>query len=267
MWASWFGTDLGGGLITMITIFIMETMLSVDNAAVLALMVRKLPDEQQSKALKYGIWGAFIARGLSLCLVSVLISLWFLKIAGGAWLVWLAVKHFKSGPGDDDTNPDDSSVFKWTSKYLSAFWSTVALVEVMDMVFSMDNIFAVTAMTKLVGWVVVAVFLGIVCMRVVATWFIRVMKKFPFLENVAFVVIGVLGIKLMSTLYIHYHPTSQLTIALEGKLADYITSAITIGMFVVPVVTSLLFNLPARNKEPKGDVFIAEVEKTLTEGN
>lgn len=251
----------------MMTIFIMETMLSVDNAAVLALMVRKLPDEQQGKALKYGIWGAFIARGLSLCLVSVLISLWFLKIAGGAWLVWLTIKHFKSGGGDDDTDPDESPVFKWVSKYLSVFWSTVALVEVMDMVFSMDNIFAVTAMTKLIGWVIVAVFLGIICMRVVATWFIGVMKKFPFLENVAFVVIGVLGIKLMITWYTHYHPTSELTLALEGKAADYITSGITIGMFILPVVTSLLFNLPARNQPPKGDAFTAEVEETLDEGN
>lgn len=265
MWSAWFGNDIWAGLVTMGTIFIMETMLSVDNAAVLALMVGKLPEAQQGKALKYGIWGAFVMRGLSLCLVSFLVSFWFLKIIGGLYLLYLTVKHFTAKEGDGDEDPDKNPVFKWASKYMSAFWATVALVECMDMVFSMDNIFAVTAMTKLIGWIVLAVFLGIVCMRAVATWFIGVMKKFPFLENVAFVVIGVLGIKLAFTLYTHYYPTSALTEALEGKSADYITSAITIGMFIIPVVTSVLFNVPKRNISSKGDAFSAEAEKTLEE--
>lgn len=267
MWASWFGPDFWAGLVTCCTIFIMETMLSVDNAAVLALMVGKLPLEQQGRALKYGIWGAFILRGASLCLVSVLISLWFLKIVGGLWLIWLTIKHFTAKEGNDDTNPDSNVVFKWAAKYLSVFWATVALVEAMDMVFSMDNIFAVTAMTKLIGWVIVAVFLGIICMRVVATWFITTMKKFPFLENVAFVVIAVLGVKLVFTLYIHFYPMSELTEALEGKSADYITSGVTISIFVIPIITSLLFNFPRRNEPPKGDTFTEEAEQALTESN
>lgn len=228
----------------MFTILSMETMLSVDNAAVLAVMVEDLPKEQQPRALKYGIAGAFILRGVCLVSVSWLISMWYLKILGGAWLIYLCIKHFRA-TGEGDTN---SSVFKWAIKYVSVFWATVALVEVMDLTFSMDNIFAVTAMSKLIGWIVVGVFIGIVAMRFVATRFIKLMEKFPFLEDVAFVIIALLGVKLMMTWYTHYHPTSALTKALESTAADYITSGTTITIFLIPIVTSLLFGIPSRGK-------------------
>ena len=47
-------------------LIIIESLLSVDNAAVLAAMVKDLPTEQRAKALKYGIWGAYIFRGLAM---------------------------------------------------------------------------------------------------------------------------------------------------------------------------------------------------------
>jgi predicted tellurium resistance membrane protein TerC len=47
-------------------LIIIESLLSVDNAAVLATMVMDLPEKQRDKALKYGIWGAYIFRGLAM---------------------------------------------------------------------------------------------------------------------------------------------------------------------------------------------------------
>ena len=44
---------------TVLTLVILEGLLSGDNALVLAVMVRHLPREQQKRALRYGIWGAF----------------------------------------------------------------------------------------------------------------------------------------------------------------------------------------------------------------
>jgi predicted tellurium resistance membrane protein TerC len=61
-----------------INLFILESLLSVDNAAVLAIMVRDLSVADQPKALKYGIGGAFIMRGASLFFASWVIKiLWF----------------------------------------------------------------------------------------------------------------------------------------------------------------------------------------------
>lgn len=55
-------------------LIIIESLLSVDNAAVLATMVRDLPKEQRNKALKYGIIGAYVFRGLALLFAAYLIQ-------------------------------------------------------------------------------------------------------------------------------------------------------------------------------------------------
>jgi len=52
----------GASLAIIGNLIIIESLLSVDNAAVLATMVMDLPEKQRDKALKYGIWGAYIFR-------------------------------------------------------------------------------------------------------------------------------------------------------------------------------------------------------------
>jgi predicted tellurium resistance membrane protein TerC len=79
-----------------LNIMILEIVLSIDNAAVLAAMVKELPKEQQKKALTYGIAGAYVFRGLALLFASVLIKLVWLKVAGGLYLMYLAYKALSS---------------------------------------------------------------------------------------------------------------------------------------------------------------------------
>lgn len=78
--------DLSGILsvaIPIFTIVLMEVVLSVDNAAALAIIVRMLPtQEERVKALRYGIIGAYVFRGLALVLASLLIKIAFLKLLG-----------------------------------------------------------------------------------------------------------------------------------------------------------------------------------------
>ena len=75
-----------------LNIMILEIVLSIDNAAVLAAMVKELPKEQQKKALTYGIAGAYIFRGLALVFASILVQLVWLKVVGGLYLIYLAYK-------------------------------------------------------------------------------------------------------------------------------------------------------------------------------
>ena len=65
-----FGNDLNAAATIVFTLIIIESLLSVDNAAVLATMVMDLPKEQRGKALKYGIIGAYVFRGICLLLAS-----------------------------------------------------------------------------------------------------------------------------------------------------------------------------------------------------
>ncbi|MDX2006566.1 MAG: hypothetical protein SFU83_14935, partial [Meiothermus sp.] len=58
--------ELSSALIAILIIVALEAILSVDNAMVLAVMVRPLPPDLRRKALLYGIIGAYILRGLAL---------------------------------------------------------------------------------------------------------------------------------------------------------------------------------------------------------
>lgn len=66
----------------------------------------------------------------------------------------------------------------------------------MDMVFSIDNVFAAVALSPKIWLVVMGVFAGILAMRFVAMRFVKLLEKYPELEDSAFLVIFVLGLKL-----------------------------------------------------------------------
>jgi predicted tellurium resistance membrane protein TerC len=130
---------------------------------------------------------------------------------------------------------------------LGNFWATVALVELMDLAFSIDNVFAAVAFTDNIVLICLGVFIGILAMRFVAQGFVKLMEKFPFLETIAFIVIGVLGLKLTASLLTHYLPEAAISKFLDGEKADIFISIFTVAIFVVPVLTSHFFNVPKRN--------------------
>lgn len=98
--------DNPGASLTIIgNLIIIESLLSVDNAAVLATMVMDLEPKERDKALKYGIWGAYIFRGLAMIFASVLLKFWFLKPLGGLYLLYLVYGYWKGK--QTETKEDD----------------------------------------------------------------------------------------------------------------------------------------------------------------
>jgi YkoY family integral membrane protein len=205
-----------------LNIMILEIVLSIDNAAVLAAMVKELPKNQQKKALTYGIAGAYVFRGLALLFASVLIKLVWLKVAGGLYLMYLAYKALSS-------KVEQSGESKMTIKipFLSALWSTIVAIEMMDLVFSIDNVFAAVAFTPNLWLICGGVFVGILAMRFATTKFVKVLEKNPILERVAYWVIGALGLKLVSSYWLH---------DLNTEAIDAVFSILTLLAFVVPLI-------------------------------
>ncbi len=245
------GDDIGAAMLIILNLIVIESLLSVDNAAVLATMVMDLPTEQRKKALKYGIIGAYVFRGLCLLLATWLVKIWWLKPLGGLYLLYLAFDYFKSKwtpqKEDDTLNKSESKLYKLTLGKLGPFWATVVLVEVMDLAFSIDNVFAAVAFTDKIFLICVGVFIGILAMRFVAQAFVKLMEKYRFLETSAFLVIALLGVKLMISLVTHFYPESPITKFLDGESADLLVSLGTVSIFLLPILTSLLFNWPKRN--------------------
>lgn len=250
-WSHILGTDPAAGLMVILILVIIEGVLSVDNAAVLATMVMRLPEHQRGKALKYGILGAYIFRGICLVLVGWLMSIWWLEPLGGLYLIYLSWKHFAhkesvEEQGAEHAGNEGNWLYRHTIARLGPFWATVVAVEIMDLAFSLDNVFAAVAFTKNkelypppsdMILVCIGVFIGILAMRFAAQGFVKLMHRYPFLEKCAYAVIGILGIKLLLSIPRHFtlagNPVHDF---LASKYFDLGTSVLTLLIFIVPVI-------------------------------
>lgn len=186
----------------------LEGILAADNAVVMAVMVKHLPEEKQKKALFYGLVGAFVFRFGALFLISFLVNVWQIQAIGAAYLLYISVHHllkqskhkFKKG----DKVKDNKG---------SSFWMTVLKVEMADIAFAVDSMLAAVALAvtlKPTGWFkvggidggqfLVMLFggiIGLVIIRFAAKWFVNLLKKYPSLETSAFLIVGWVGVKLV----------------------------------------------------------------------
>ncbi len=207
-----------------LNIVLLEIVLSIDNAAVLSTMVGQLPKSEQKKALTWGIFGAYIFRGLALLFATFLIKLTWLKVVGGLYLVYLGIKSLSLQSDSKEKHPVKLP-------FLNTFWSTVVMVEFMDIIFSIDNIFSAVAFTSNFWVICLGVFIGILAIRFATTKMIELVKKIPVIEKIAFVVIGVLGIKLV---------LSSFFPELTSELVDLVFSLGTLVAFLTPVLINKL---------------------------
>jgi len=224
-------------ILTLLSIVFLEIILSVDNCAAIATMVKDLPSEQRNKALKYGIIGAYVFRGLMLFFAGYVIQIWWLKPIGGLYLLWLTYSYFKSKSTEITAhsvlNNNSNWLYKITVGTLGVFWSTVVMVEFLDLSLSLDNVFAVVAFSDNIILICFGVFVGILSMRFVAQKFVILMEKYKFLETCAFIVIGLLGIKLVLSILVHYYVDFKW---IESESFDWVMSGITLSIFILPLL-------------------------------
>lgn len=167
----------------------LECILSMDNALALALCVRGLEPNQQRRALVYGVWGAFGFRALALFALKFLMgfSSW-VGILGGLYLVVKALYHFTcEEPGE--SKPKHVSPLR--------FWSIVLTVELLDIAFSVDSILASVSVSRSYAIILTGAIMGILSMRLAAIGMVKVINLFPAMERTAYLVILVVGAKLM----------------------------------------------------------------------
>jgi YkoY family integral membrane protein len=232
-------------------LIVLEGVLSIDNALVLGLLARRLPKFLQSKALTYGLIGAFVFRLIAIGTASYLLHWRIAKLLGGLYLVWVAMKHFfwdaklaedvkitvdeKGLPvvegHEHDPSVQDEPLDRAplgaslrhidyahiSSTHTQAFWMTVGVIELTDVAFAIDSIVAAIGVVgppppgqrhpKL--WVVlIGGMLGVILMRFAAVIFIRLLEKFPRFETSAYLLVIVIGMKLVLDYVVNtaHHP-------------------------------------------------------------
>ena len=181
-------------LLTIALLVALEGLLSADNAMVLAVLVLGLPVADQRKALRYGIGGAFVFRIVAVLLAAHLIRINFVMLIGAAYLLWLPLRHFTAHAGPADRRRAKPAT-PWLG--LSAFWATVARVELTDIVFAMDSVLVAVAMSDKLWVVITGGLLGVVAMRLVIGRMLVLVNRYPPLVDGAFVIIAWVGIKLL----------------------------------------------------------------------
>ena len=185
-------------LLTIGLLVLLEGLLSADNALVLAILVLALPRHQQRQALRYGILGAFLFRGLATFFAAFMIQLAWVKLVGALYLLWLPIQHFRGGSSEDRRSIKPAT--SWLG--LGAFWTTVIKVELTDIVFAIDSILVAVAMSPKLWVIITGGLLGILAMRLLIGQLLTVVQRFPALVDGAFVIIAWVGIKLLLE-YLH----------------------------------------------------------------
>ncbi|OKL37488.1 TerC family protein [Domibacillus mangrovi] len=193
MWIQVLTDPMSWGLIG--TLIVLEGLLSADNALVLAVMVRHLPEDKRKKALFYGLLGAYVFRFIAIGLGVFLIQLWWVKIFGAFYLAWLSFNHF--GSSEADNAPKEMNKAGFLIRFFGPFWGTVVAVELVDIAFSVDSVLAAFGVSQEIWVLLLGGMIGVLMMRTVAGVFIRLIDKIPELETTAYVLIGIIAVKMM----------------------------------------------------------------------
>lgn len=190
-----------------ISLIIIEGLLSVDNALAIAAMASHLPGKQKYWALKVGIIGAYVFRGLALLVATYIIENPWLKMLGAAYLIHLMAHHFAARYRAGQVELDEAGevIAKSAGR---GFWATVASIELMDLSLGVDNVVAAVALSDEMWVVCTGVFIGILALRFVAGHCIKLIEKFPVLEHTAFLLIGFVGLLLVTEISFHIDITT-----------------------------------------------------------
>ncbi|UII55424.1 TerC family protein [Cytobacillus spongiae] len=194
----------------------LEGILAADNALVIAIMVKHLPEDKRKKALFYGLAGAFFFRFGSLFIISFLVDVWQVQAIGALYLLFISITHivkkFILRKGENKKTGDE--------KQGSGFWITVLKVELADLAFAVDAILAAVAFAVALpetdlpniggldggqfSVILAGGIIGLVIMRFAANFFVGILHKKPGLETAAFLIVGWVGVKL--AVYTLSHP-------------------------------------------------------------
>ena len=194
-----------------IQLIFLEGILSLDNAAVLGALAARLPDDQpiplptslhflapiawrvlgmqQTAVLRIGLLFAYLGRALLLLAATWIAQSVVLETIGAIYLIWLGWKNVRSRANPEPTPPAALSTHN--------FWLLVLQIELIDLVFSLDNVIAAVALSSDYWVVLLGVAIGILFMRFAAGLFAQLVQREPVLETAAYLIIIAIGGELL----------------------------------------------------------------------
>ncbi len=175
-------------------IILIDILLGGDNAIVIALACRKLPEQQRMKGILWGTAGAIIVRVVLIAFAVTLLSVPWLKVIGGALLLWIGVKLLTQ----DDDNHDHIDGGERLA-------TAIKTIIVADLVMSIDNVVAVAGAAEHAGaeHKLMLVAFGIMVSIPIVIWgsslVLKIMDRVPALVTAGGALLGYLGGAMISS--------------------------------------------------------------------
>ena len=169
-------------------IVLLDLVLAGDNALVIALAVRKLPEKQQFWGRVWGTLGAVVLRLAFIVAVTWLLKVPLLRFAGGLILVWIAYKLVAHCPSEEGENVRAGTSLK----------EAIGIIILADVVMSFDNVMAISGAAR--GDYVLVVF-GLLLSLPLVVWgsglLARLMNRLPVIIWLGGGVLGWVAMKMI----------------------------------------------------------------------
>ena len=127
--------------LALVKVLTVNLILSGDNAVVIAMAARSLQGRQRRQAILWGAAGAVILRLILAAVISLLLEIPFLQVAGGLLLLWIAWKLIHEDPGGEE---EQDKVQAGQSA-----WEAIRIIIVADAVMSLDNVIALVGAARI----------------------------------------------------------------------------------------------------------------------
>ncbi|NBD22828.1 TerC family protein [Paenibacillus glycinis] len=174
-------------LTALVTIVFIDLILAGDNAIVIGLAARKLPKEQQKKAVIWGTVGAVGIRAVATVLVVYLLQVPWLMVAGGVLLLWIAYKLLVDSGDHGDIQAGNT------------LWQSIRTIIIADAAMGIDNVIAVAGAGH--GSILLVV-LGLVISIPIVVWgstlFIKIIGRYPWIVYIGSSVIAYTAAKMIT---------------------------------------------------------------------
>jgi YjbE family integral membrane protein len=195
-----FGLITPAALTAFLEILFIDIVLAGDNAIVVGALAAGLPAEQRKKVIMIGVIAALVLRIAFALVVSQLLQIVGLVLAGGILLLWVAwrmyreIRHKGESAGSDEVAGDEHSGLRSAKTFASAAWG-VALA---DVSMSLDNVLAVAGAARDHPYVLVfGLVLSVLLMGVAANFIARYIERYRWIAWVGLVVILWVAIKMI----------------------------------------------------------------------
>ena len=202
----WFATDAAffSGLMQ---IMIINIILSGDNAVIIALAVRGLPPKERKWGIILGSALAVVLRIILVAFAVALLTVPFLKLIGGLLILWIAVKLFTEGHGDESVTES------------AGIWQAVRVILIADLVMSIDNVLAIAgAASGNMFLIIIGLATSIPLIVGTSALLTMLMDKYPIIITLGAAILGKVGGEMMITdhwVETTFHPSHAVDIGVQ----------------------------------------------------